>query len=529
MVSDDSIGAPESIYVAADAVSAHAITQSLQALLPTRHHPVGRQRFTLLDTFDGRVYRAGARLTHSSLDGRSFVSWKVSGEGSELAVQLRRPASFAWDLPDGSLYRVLAPVIGPRRLLPQAEAEESGSLLDVLDDRGKTVARVSVESGQARMPTPRGAWQPLPTIVTLRGLRGYTQQYERLVPVIESRPGVRPCPEGIHGLIRHYIGAPEPHDVSSLHLDLAPNVRADVGARQIHLALLDVMQRNQSGLQANLDSEFLHDFRVAVRRTRSMLGQIRRVFGEDGVQHFSNEFSWLGKLTGPPRDLDVLILTLRERRRALPFEDLDAFIELLEKMQREQHTRLVEGLNSERFKRLTSEWQGFLTQPISVQPPAENARRRLADVVFERAWQLSRRIRRRAGVLDETTAPDAVHDLRVQAKKLRYLVDVAPRSANDCDVKRVLITLKALQRVLGDFNDAHVQAERLIEYRGAMVTTGASSESVSAIEKLTHEARERAAHLRGEVLEAAGRFRRGAMKSACRRAFKPMYCEARRR
>jgi len=519
-VSDDSSAPRESTYVVSDEVPAHAIARSLQALLPTRHRSIGRQRFTLLDTIDGRVSRAGARLTHSGVDGRSVIAWKTSGTGSELAVQLPQPARFSWDFPDGALYRALAPVIGPRRLLPQAEAEESGVLLDILDTRGKTVARVRIESGQARLPTSRGTWQPLPTIVTLTGLRGYTDQYERLLPIVKSRPGVTACPEGVQGVIRRRIGAPEPHDVSSLRLDLAKNVRADVGARRIHLALLDVMVSNQVGVLANLDSEFLHDFRVAVRRTRSLLGQIKCVFGDDAVKHFSSEFSWLGKLTGPPRDLDVLILTLHERRRATPLEGLDTLLAHLEHAQHEEHAKLVDALNGDRFKHLTSEWMAFLTQPVPVQPAAANARRRLADVMFERAWRLSRKISRRAASLDEATAPEAVHDLRVDAKKLRYLVDVAPGAGDDGQVKRVLVALKSLQRVLGDFNDAHVQERRLIECRDAMAATGAGKDSLTSIGRLAEQARERRERLRPTVVEEAWRFRRGTVRSACRRAFR---------
>ena len=57
-----------------------------------------------------------------------------------------------------------------------------------------------------------------------------------------------------------------------------PDGPRGVGARQIHLALLGILVANEPGLRANLDTEFLHDFRVAVRRTRSLLGQIRHVF-----------------------------------------------------------------------------------------------------------------------------------------------------------------------------------------------------------------------------------------------------------
>ena len=89
----------------------------------------------MLDTFDGRVRRAGARLTRAGANGASTMAWQPRGGGSRLAVRLNQPVSFAWDLPDGPLQQALAPVIGVRRLLAQADAEEYGSLLDVLDDR----------------------------------------------------------------------------------------------------------------------------------------------------------------------------------------------------------------------------------------------------------------------------------------------------------------------------------------------------------------------------------------------------------
>ena len=129
-------------------------------------------------------------------------------------------------------------------------------------------------------------------------------------------------------------------------------------------------------------------------------------------------------------------------------------------------------------------------------------------------------------MLDASTSAGTVHDLRVQAKKLRYLVDVAPASRDDLDVKRVLVALKALQRVLGDFNDAHVQEHRLVECRGAMAATGAAHESLMAIERLTEQTRAEREHLRGYVLHEAEQFRRNTVRSACRRAFRPAHSEA---
>ena len=393
----------------------------------------------MLDTFDGRVRRAGARLTRGGVNGTSTVAWQPRGGGSHLTVRLKQPVSFAWDLPDGPLQQALAPVIGVRRLLAQADAEEYGSLLEILDDRDKTVARLRIESGRARLPKSRDAWQPLPTVITLTGLRGYEDVYERLVPVIESRPGIESVPRGLHGVMLRQVGAPERGDVSSPRRRSRRRRSARTsGARQIHLALLGILVANEPGLRANLDTEFLHDFRVAVRRTRSLLGQIRHVFPPDVVAHFSTEFSWLGRLTGPPRDMDVLVLALREHRDDIPADDMEALTAFLGQAQQQEHHALVEALDSDRYRRLLAEWEAFLEQPAPSEPEARNAERPLADVVSQRAWRLSRRIAAQRG--DDRRAhrrratPRGAH----RRQEAALLIDVTPAFYDAADLERIL-------------------------------------------------------------------------------------------
>ena len=41
---------------------------------------------------------------------------------------------------------------------------------------------------------------------------------------------------------------------------------------------LAVMRANEEGIKADWDTEFLHDYRTAVRRTRSALSQIPGIF-----------------------------------------------------------------------------------------------------------------------------------------------------------------------------------------------------------------------------------------------------------
>src|SRR5262249_21678064 len=74
---------------------------------------------------------------------------------------------------------------------------------------------------------------------------------------------------------------------------------------------------------------------------------------------------------------------------------------------------------------------------------------------------------RSAETIDEYTSAARLHEVRIDAKKLRYLVDITPAFYDAEDFQCILRVLKKLQRVLGDFNDAHVQERRLLEgWRG---------------------------------------------------------------
>src|SRR5262245_46460194 len=161
-----------------------------------RRQSIRRQRLTLLDTFDGRVRRAGASVTRRRVNGTAMMAWQTRRGAPSVTAAVEPAVAFVWDLPEGPLQRTLAPIVGVRRLLAQADAEEHGTLLDVLDSQGKTRARLRVESGRTRSSGSGHHWQPVPTVITLTSLRGYATTYECLVPVIRSRPGIESCPEG---------------------------------------------------------------------------------------------------------------------------------------------------------------------------------------------------------------------------------------------------------------------------------------------------------------------------------------------
>jgi CHAD domain-containing protein len=146
------------------------------------------------------------------------------------------------------------------------------------------------------------------------------------------------------------------------------------------------------------------------------------------------------------------------------------------------------------------------------------------DVIASRAWVLSKRILRTIRTLRDDTTAGELHTLRIDAKKLRYLIDGSVHFANAADVQRVLCELKKLQRELGDFNDACVQEARFLEYARALGDASGPPETLIALGRLAEHSRQRHQLLRGQLAEKLTRFRAEA-RSACRRAFKQAWAD----
>jgi CHAD domain-containing protein len=264
---------------------------------------------------------------------------------------------------------------------------------------------------------------------------------------------------------------------SKFRIALDPEMPARDAARAIHLALLETMLRNEEGTRRDLDSEFLHDFRVAIRRTRSALTQIPGVYPEPDVERFKEEFRWLGTATGPTRDLDVYLLKMDGYKGGLPEEvraDLKPLEEFLERKQNLAHRLLVTALDSARYRRLVEEWRAFLTEEPVGALLARNAESPVRAVASERIRRVHRWMVQRGRAIEDDTPAEALHDLRIRAKKLRYLLEFFRSLYPERAVERLVAELKQLQENLGDFNDYQVQIRSLQGFAAEMAGEGSA-------------------------------------------------------
>ena len=255
--------------------------------------------------------------------------------------------------------------------------------------------------------------------------------------------------------------APAGYD-SSPTVAFAPGETAFDGFRRVLAHLATSVQATRQGTVDDVDPEFLHDFRVAVRRTRAVLAQAKRVLPDDVRARYRDGFAWLGEITGPARDLDVYVTEWPTYVAPLGEETRTRLAPLLEYLSSRRvaaHGQLSEELQSPRYLELLDTWQRWLTEPS---PSA------LADAALPMVDVASRRIRRAQRTIIEVghaiqpaSPPTQLHELRKDVKRLRYLIECFGGLYQARRRRDFVKVVKALQDNLGDHQDAGVQVDRL--------------------------------------------------------------------
>lgn len=235
-------------------------------------------------------------------------------------------------------------------------------------------------------------------------------------------------------------------------------------------AQLARLQQHLPGAQAGADSEELHQFRVALRKTRALLKLFRKTLPQ--AARLEDEFKWLAAATGPLRDLDVLMAHAQHSATALGVTaaHVTPIIEALHNERGIARKKLGTILRSNRTRDLLESWRQFLA--------ALPARTDLSPAIDIPAWSAinplvikqSRRMLQEGLAIDADTDPHAIHELRIRGKRLRYLLESFDRSIYRKRVKSLRKKLRKLQTLLGAHQDAVVAAQRWRQLAAKLAT-----------------------------------------------------------
>ena len=433
------------------------------------------ETLTFFDTFDWRLFNESLLLYQSGYD---LILQDLSNDNPLYRQSINAPVTFAWDLPEGKLKKQLEPLIEMRALLELTQAHLHSAVFRILNDDEKTVVRLLYQSLE---PHNQADATAAPTEqVSLKPVRGYRKHAKNIRHHLEML-GLRPNADSLLAKALA-LGNRPPGDYSS---QFVPQLQADMPAAEatkiILRVLLQTMRKNEAGIVEDIDSEFLHDFRVAVRRTRSVLSQVKAVFPAQVTERFKQDFAWIGKLTNDLRDLDVYLLAKDGYKMMLPDtlrDDISPLFEYLRQKRSLALKKVTDGLASKKYTITLQAWERFLREPIALSPTAPNSHVPIIELARRQIYKKYRRIIKQGSQILENTEDERLHDLRIECKKLRYLLEFFSSLFSPKKMKRLVKQLKRLQVNLGDFNDLCVQEAYLVNIAQEMPLSDEQSKKV---------------------------------------------------
>ncbi|MEA3075791.1 MAG: hypothetical protein QOF60_699 [Actinomycetota bacterium] len=417
--------------------------------------PVQELEATYYDTPELRLARAGASLRYRTGEGKSG-RWTVKlpeggGDGPGL---VRREVDV--DAPAGAIPEELARlvraharsaslaavgVLKTRRSRLQVRDPDTGSpLVEVADDE------VSVLDGGGQVAE------------RFREIEAELVEgapVSRLADVVDKLQAAGAGPADPISKIARALGprASAAPDVVVPELGKDASLGEVVGA-----AIASGLTRlvaHDPGVRLGADIEDVHQARVAARRLRSDLRTFRALVEPEANTVLRTELQWLGQELGHVRDADVLLERLREQIAALPAADARAGAALLHRLEeerKEKRAELLAALDSDRYLALLDRLVAAAAGPPVVESATTTKAREALPAIVAPAWK---HLHRAVSHLGKHPEDEALHEVRIRAKRARYAAEAASAVVGKPAAKFAK-AVAGVQGALGDLQDAVV-------------------------------------------------------------------------
>ncbi len=419
------------------------------------------QNLVYCDTFDWRLYTQGNVLIK---DAKSY-SLKTLDERktfSSINWNKKKDIKFWWEFPNGALQDRLKSIIYVRALLPVVYLNRQLTNYKIISPSKQTVADITYEKLEL---TGDSQCKPVADLIVLHSIKNVLHEYLELQRLISTYPVERLDDLFLRSL--RVAGKTAGDYVSKIEIKLDPELPSSQAAKKILGCLFEVMTKNEEGIKKNVDIEFLHDYRVAVRRTRSVLGQLKGIFAPAVASGLKKEFSQLGKLSNQTRDLDVYLLKKNEYQSILPGylnTSLEPFFNYLKNKRKMENKKLLRKLNSTEYIDFKKSYQTFLNEDVLDLQNVDNSNVPIRIIAAQSILAKYNQVIDYGRNINKKTPDEDLHRLRIECKKLRYLLELFSSLYPPSKINFIITQLKNLQTNLGDFNDLFVQQETLRKY-----------------------------------------------------------------
>lgn len=254
----------------------------------------------------------------------------------------------------------------------------------------------------------------------------------------------------------------------------------------------------EPGVLQGYDDEFLHQYRIAIRRSRAIAEAVVDISGDSDLRKAVKSLKRHGQATSRLRDLHVLLGDLAQRpleedtRLALVSSGARSYFANLADI---EHQELTKRLNCGQYRKDMDEWYQLITSRH-----LKKITRKLAIKDIHKA--LKKHMHKHDAVarqLNEQSPDDHFHDLRKRLKRIRYLAELNKPAFHDR-----LRPLKHRQQRFGDFQDLHVQIDMLLAFRNSIATEPDMLAPVAGLNTLISDLAVEKHRVRADILTLGG-------------------------
>ena len=230
----------------------------------------------------------------------------------------------------------------------------------------------------------------------------------------------------------------------------------------IRLALVTRFGEMQSWRDAALDwsdPEGVHSMRVASRRLRSTLRDVIPYLHKRRLSGVLKQIKSLAATLGEVRDHDVALIALEELKQQAPPElsaTLNQLVETRSSSREQARKNLTAAIETVELKNLEMKFVAALDEAIAVasrpkkhhqdKPPLTFAAMS-RNIILDRLKEFEKR----SDALFKPMDVDALHDMRIAVKRLRYALELFSR----CWPRTVAAQAKRAARIQGALGELH--------------------------------------------------------------------------
>ena len=427
------------------------------------------------DTFDLRLKKHGLILYKAK---SVYNLEQIVKEKNERPLTFTSPKEikFWQDFPTPKLQKKLKSILYVRALIMLASLNKKIENYSILDESEKIVARIALES----MSVNHSAFPGI--VLTLTPVKGYDEHYDNLKKLfIATSYSQLTYNDLMILIIKEGNTVPTSYSTKLAVID-DPEMSSGKAINKLLISLMNIVKQNETGVIKNIDAEFLHDFRVAFRKTRSILSLLKSVFNQEIIAQYRSEIESLAKSTNKLRDYDVYLLNKGYYQSVLPkhlLKGLDHFFANINQKQKYEHRKLTRRLNSASYHQFFDSWKKQFNDNLEL----FNSTISKTPIIELACKNIYRRFKKvlKDGKKITKESPDAdLHRLRIDCKKLRYLIEFFSGLFPREEVTILITQLKKLQTCLGEFNDYSVQQIHFEEYLSTIPLTKPSSIETAA-------------------------------------------------